>query len=275
MAASVFPVPFSGIQETKLTTTGDTLYASAANTAARLGVGSTNQVLGVTGGVPAWQASSKSTLTTTGDTMYASAANTPARLGIGTTGQVLTVASGLPSWATLSSGGMTLLATTTIDNTVGTYTYSSLGSYKHILITGQNIGHNQAAASSEWNMRFNSDTSNVYGYSLMQMNGTTFSGSAAPNQTSKIVLSVPAGSMISADNAAEPLKGGEFQISVLDYASGQYKTGYWTGGSGQDGTRCMTTATGRWASASAITSITLFMTTGNFKMGTIRVYGVS
>ena len=37
-----------------LTTTGDTLYASSASTPARLGVGSTGQVLTVAGGVPSW-----------------------------------------------------------------------------------------------------------------------------------------------------------------------------------------------------------------------------
>lgn len=37
-----------------LTTTGDTYYASAAATPARLGVGSTGQVLTVAGGVPSW-----------------------------------------------------------------------------------------------------------------------------------------------------------------------------------------------------------------------------
>ena len=37
-----------------LTTTGDTYYASAAGTPARLGIGSTDQVLKVSGGVPAW-----------------------------------------------------------------------------------------------------------------------------------------------------------------------------------------------------------------------------
>jgi len=37
-----------------LTTTGDTYYASAAGTPARLGIGSTDQVLKVTGGVPVW-----------------------------------------------------------------------------------------------------------------------------------------------------------------------------------------------------------------------------
>jgi hypothetical protein len=37
-----------------LTTTGDTYYASAAATPARLGVGSTGQVLTVAGGIPTW-----------------------------------------------------------------------------------------------------------------------------------------------------------------------------------------------------------------------------
>jgi len=37
-----------------LTTTGDIYYASAANTPARLAIGSTDQVLKVTAGVPAW-----------------------------------------------------------------------------------------------------------------------------------------------------------------------------------------------------------------------------
>ena len=39
-----------------LTTTGDTYYASAAATPARLGIGSTGQVLTVAGGVPTWAA---------------------------------------------------------------------------------------------------------------------------------------------------------------------------------------------------------------------------
>ena len=54
MAASMFPVPLSGIQTSTLTTTGDTLYASAANSPARLGIGSTGQVLTVASGLPSW-----------------------------------------------------------------------------------------------------------------------------------------------------------------------------------------------------------------------------
>ena len=40
------------------TTTGDIIYASAANTPARLGIGSTGQVLKVSGGLPSWGADS-------------------------------------------------------------------------------------------------------------------------------------------------------------------------------------------------------------------------
>jgi hypothetical protein len=42
------------IPKSLLTTTGDVIYASAANTPARLGIGSTGQVLTVAGGVPTW-----------------------------------------------------------------------------------------------------------------------------------------------------------------------------------------------------------------------------
>jgi len=51
------------INNTLTTTTGDIIYASAANTPARLGIGSTDQVLKVTGGVPAWAAPSSPTFT--------------------------------------------------------------------------------------------------------------------------------------------------------------------------------------------------------------------
>lgn len=46
-----------------ITTTGDIIYASAANTPARLGIGSSGQVLSVSGGVPAWTAPSNSGMT--------------------------------------------------------------------------------------------------------------------------------------------------------------------------------------------------------------------
>jgi hypothetical protein len=53
------------INNTLTTTTGDIIYASAANTPARLGIGSTDQVLKVSGGIPAWGAGSAMTLIST------------------------------------------------------------------------------------------------------------------------------------------------------------------------------------------------------------------
>jgi hypothetical protein len=51
-----------------LTTTGDTYYASAAATPARLGIGSTGQVLSVSGGIPAWATVSSGAMTQIADT---------------------------------------------------------------------------------------------------------------------------------------------------------------------------------------------------------------
>jgi hypothetical protein len=51
------------IPKTLTTTTGDIIYASGANTPARLGIGTTGQVLNVTSGVPAWATPSSGALT--------------------------------------------------------------------------------------------------------------------------------------------------------------------------------------------------------------------
>jgi len=48
--------------------TGDILYASATNTLAKLGIGSTGQVLTVSGGIPSWQAASGGVSSITGTT---------------------------------------------------------------------------------------------------------------------------------------------------------------------------------------------------------------
>ena len=87
----------------KLTTTGDTLYASAAHTPARLAIGGARQVLQTNSGTtaPEWVASPQSVLTGTGDTLYTSGANTLARLAIGTGRYTLQTNSGgtAPEWA--------------------------------------------------------------------------------------------------------------------------------------------------------------------------------
>jgi len=51
---SAYDLANGAIAKTLTTTTGDIIYASAANTPARLGIGSANQVLTVSGGIPSW-----------------------------------------------------------------------------------------------------------------------------------------------------------------------------------------------------------------------------
>jgi hypothetical protein len=57
------PVIASVINNTLTSTTGDIIYASAANTPARLGIGSTSQVLTVAGGIPSWATPTNSGMT--------------------------------------------------------------------------------------------------------------------------------------------------------------------------------------------------------------------
>jgi len=51
---SAYDLANAAIPKNLTTTTGDIIYASGANTPARLGIGSTGQVLTVSGGVPSW-----------------------------------------------------------------------------------------------------------------------------------------------------------------------------------------------------------------------------
>jgi hypothetical protein len=128
--------PASKTMDMALTTTGDTLYASAANTPARLAIGTGRFTLQTNSGAtaPEWAASPQSVMTATGDILYASGANTLAKLAIGSDTEVLTLASGVPSWSAptvgditgvtagtgLTGGGTTGTVTLTIDDTAVT-----------------------------------------------------------------------------------------------------------------------------------------------------------
>jgi hypothetical protein len=57
---SAYDLANGAIQKTLTTTTGDIIYASSANTPARLGIGSSGQVLSVSAGIPSWQTISTS-----------------------------------------------------------------------------------------------------------------------------------------------------------------------------------------------------------------------
>jgi len=125
-SASVIGPTFGGTAQSTYTT-GDTLYASASNTLSKLSIGSTGQVMVVSGGVPTWgsitsvgtiatgtwQATAigaiyggtAQTSWTTGDLLYASGTNTLTKRAIGSSGQALVVSGGLPTWASITTLG--------------------------------------------------------------------------------------------------------------------------------------------------------------------------
>ena len=65
-----------GIQPTLLTTTGDIIYASSASNPARLGIGSSAQVLTVASGVPSWATPASGGMTLLSTTSLSSTSTT-------------------------------------------------------------------------------------------------------------------------------------------------------------------------------------------------------
>jgi hypothetical protein len=219
----------------------------------------------------------KATLTTTGDIYYASAANTPARLGIGTTGQVLNVASGLPAWATpggsdiawtlLNTGGTALTAAATI--TISGITKDKL----MILITGAS----SASANSDIRLRINADSTSKYatnGSEIRQHSAYVGSGFGSTingveenvNANTYFQCGSTSGAAASAINGyAEILGAKNTGVRTFKGAFGISPAS--TGSDGKD-----LSVGGIYTGTSAVSSISLISSTGNFDAGTIYVY---
>ena len=205
-----------------------------------------------------------------GDLIAATAADTPARLAVGSNGQLLAAnsatATGL-EWQTVSSGGMTLITTTTFNNTASTYTYSSLGSYKHLLIVGQGLQGSDGVVDSI-GFQVNSDTGSNYYTGFIQSQAGTVSGQ---NQTASNFLLRWA----LADTAAASASFAATSLWIWDYAGSGYKQNTAIVATGSGGNRFVT-SNGNWNNTAAITSLTFFTTSGNnFKAGIFKLYGVS
>jgi hypothetical protein len=87
----------------------------------RYAIGSTNQVLSVTAGLPAWKTltTADSTLTTQGDILYEGASGL-ARLGFGTSGDILTTkgTGANPAWETPATGAWSQIASSNLSGGV-------------------------------------------------------------------------------------------------------------------------------------------------------------
>jgi hypothetical protein len=133
MAIGRIPEPGTGIPESIVDAKGDIVTATAADTPARLAVGTNNQTL-IADSAQAtglkYANGSVATLTAKGDLLTATAANTISRLGVGANGTTLVAdsaeATGL-KWAAASGGGKVLQvvgATTTTLTTIATTSYT-------------------------------------------------------------------------------------------------------------------------------------------------------
>lgn len=195
-------------------------------------------------------------LTTTGDTIYASSASTPARLGIGSTGQVLTVSGGVPTWATPSSGGMTLLSTTAL--TGASVTVSSIStSYNDLKFVFEDVY--SATDGVFMYIQLNGDTGSKYSYQYYntQDAGTRQANSAAQIEVSKIRNS----SSLTTDGYML-LSNYNNTTSVAGTMSFTYSSLHTQGGSFG------------YNNAAAITSVKVYMSSGNISGGSLKIYGV-
>ena len=244
------------------TTLGDLAYSSAtANTNTRLAIGTTGQVLAVSGGgVPEWTTTADVTpLTTKGDLFTFTTVD--ARIGVGANGTVLTAdsaeATGL-KWATPTSGGMTVIASGTLSGS--TVTVSSIpATYNDLIIVVRDVI--PSTDSHKIFIRFNGDTAGNYDTRTVATTGGTW-----PDTRGTLTGDT--------DNA---VTDSLLYYRVLDYANATT----WKMAAGYGLTNNNTTsanfnyypATVFWRGTSAINSITIFPEGGTFG-GTYIIYGV-
>ena len=166
--------------------------------------------------------------------------------------------------AAFTSGGMTLLSTTTL--TGSSVTVSSIsGSYTNLVILLRDF--RTSMDDRTINIRFNSDTGSNYNYANVWANV----GSITQSSGTGTSLFINKGNI-----SSTAINLGQGNITIPLYASTSYnKSLYYGFGSINPSGTQSGVGFGRYASTSAITSVTLFPDAGNFDAGTILIYGVN
>jgi hypothetical protein len=219
--------------------------------------------------------------TTLGDIEYrSSTANTNTRLGIGTTGQVLSVSGGVPAWSTISSGGMTLISET-VASALSSLSFSSLGSYKQLILNWSGIRH--STTGSAFAIRFNNTSTSSY------VVGGIASNQNVVNNVQNVQTSIsrtdgessfPFGD--DADNAGAAYIDCFGQLILDNYTSSTKDKSFtciWSYYDNASAKYRAATTVGMFDGTTAITSIDIFRTAGSATFSnagdtTIRLYGL-
>jgi hypothetical protein len=168
-----------GIQPTLLTTTGDIMYASSASNPARLGVGSTGQVLTVAAGVPSWATSSSGGMTLISTTTLSGTSTTLSSIPQTYT-KLFVVLSGLTYNTSDRTPRCLINNSTTLSNYVGlrdTTVISQVNS--RIFLSEANTLRTNA--DNFWSLEFNNYASTT-AYKSFTVIGTCVKGTSAREQ---------------------------------------------------------------------------------------------
>jgi trimeric autotransporter adhesin len=274
-------VTITNAMATEIAAKGDLIVGTGSQTFDNLTVGANDTVLtadsstatGLKWATPAASADIPlSTVTTAGDLIYATGAGAVTRRGIGSTGNVLTVSGGVPTWAAPAGGAKSysLRSTTTLTG-ASTITVSSLGGYDDLVFLISDWTSN--TASSQLQMRFNSDSGSNYTYNGFNTASSSTYDRQMINNLSGTQTYIVLGTLGTTTGAG--LNGGA-SVRLSGANSTGFKAFTALSGTLQDsGSSTMSrtnNSQGMWTNAAQITSVSVISSAGNFNGGTIRVY---
>lgn len=215
-----------------------------------------------------------------GDLIAATAADTVARLAVGANDTVLTAdsstATGL-KWAAVSAGGMTLISET-VASANSSISFSSLGSYKQLLLLWTGLYCSNTTTS--FNIRFNNDSGLDYYHNMVGWYGTT--PTFYWNQGGPMEYAVDMGTY-GAGTSSTLTIAGKGHLRVDNYTSTSKLKHYdWSKTTKREGGQFDSQAyvDGVYDGTSAITSIDIYRhegsgTLSNLANTSIRLYGIS